>query len=101
MRLKETLRSIKKDSGTVKLILGVVIGTEIFHALNSVKLNMIMPTISNILNEEKVRSWSFGGNQPFCFRYGNLLWDMLSVAVFLLVVYGIWKGVCKIQKLFK
>jgi large-conductance mechanosensitive channel len=77
-----------------KLVLGVVLGTEAFHAVNSIKLNLILPTLSNFFHESTVRSWQFGWHSV-CLRYGNVLWDMASVAVYVTVVYVLWRFVAK------
>ena len=75
-------------------ILAVVAGTELFHAVNSIKLNLIMPTIANLLHENTVRSWQFGWHSV-CLRYGNVLWDMLSVVVYLSLTYVLWRWAVK------
>jgi large-conductance mechanosensitive channel len=78
----------------LRLVLAVVLGTEAFHAVNSIKLNLIMPTLSNLLHENTIRSWQFGWHSV-CIRYGNVLWDMLSVAVYVGIVYVLWRFVVK------
>lgn len=94
-KLKISLpKSSKPIFNAAYLVFFVVIGTEIFHLVNSIKLNLFMPTISNVLNESTVRSWQFS-NGTICIRYGNFLWDVLSVAVFMTIVYVIWKFVVK------
>jgi large-conductance mechanosensitive channel len=77
-----------------KAVVVVILGTEAFHAVNSIKLNLIMPTLSNILSESTVRSWTIGKGS-LCIRYGNVLWDFLSVGVYILIVYVLWRFVAK------
>lgn len=92
--IKSVLGSPKNISSSATLVLCVVIGTELFHFVNSFKLNLIMPTLSNLLKESTVRSWSVG-NGTLCIRYGNFIWDTLSVAVFMTLVYVLWRFVAK------
>jgi large-conductance mechanosensitive channel len=93
----EKLTTIHKNNySTARLVLCVVVGTELFHFVNSLKLNLIMPTVSNLLNESTVRSWSIG-NGTICIRYGNFVWDTLSVVVFMTLVYAIWKLIVRVK----
>jgi large-conductance mechanosensitive channel len=94
MNKSNFMSNIGANKETAKLVLAVIVGTELFNIINSLKLNMIMPTISNALNEGTVRGWSVG-KDPFCFRYGNFLWDSLSVVVFLALLYVLWRFVVK------
>ena len=90
--MNNRIKSLKLSGDSlslVKVVVAVIVGTELFHAVNSIKLNLIMPTLSNALNETKIKSWSIGGGHPLCFRYGNVIWDMLSVVIFLSLVYGL------------
>ena len=88
------LKSPKTSFGAAHLILFVVIGTEMFHLVNSIKLNLFMPTIANVLNESTIRSWQLS-NGTVCIRYGNFLWDVLSVAIFMAIVYVLWRLVVR------
>lgn len=87
-----SLKTSKTSYNAAYLVLIVVIGTELFNFINSIKLNLIMPTMSNVLNEATVRSWQVS-NGTICIRYGNFLWDFLSVAVFMTVIYILWRFV--------
>ncbi len=78
------------DINAASTILFVVLGTELFHFVNSIKLNLIMPTIANVLNESRVRSWRIS-NGNICIHYGKFLWDTLSVIVFMALCLAIWK----------
>lgn len=77
-----------------RTVLAVVVGTEAFHAVNSIKLNLIMPTLANILHEDTVRSWQYGWHSV-CIRYGNVLWDLLSVLIYITLVYVLWRYIIK------
>ena len=88
------LKSSKTSYSGTYLVLFVVIGTELFHFINSIKLNLFMPTISNILHESTVRSWQVS-NGTICIRYGNFLWDFLSVTVFMAIVFVLWRFIVK------
>ena len=92
--IKSVLESPKNNPSFAMFTLCVVVGTELFHFVNSLKLNLIMPTLSNVLKESTVRSWSIG-NGTVCIRYGNFMWDTLSVAVFLSLIYVLWRFVFK------
>jgi large-conductance mechanosensitive channel len=81
--------NILQSYSPITLIVIVVTGTELFHVINSLKLNLIMPTLSRLLNESAIRQWSIGSD-PFCFRYGNVLWDVVSAVVFFLVLAGLY-----------
>ncbi len=92
--VNSVLRAPKEYASFAKFVLCVVVGTEMFHFVNSFKLNLIMPTVSNLLKESTVRSWSIR-NGTLCIHYGNFLWDTLSVVVFMCLVYVVWKFVVK------
>ena len=78
------------NNNAASTILFVVLGTELFHFVNSIKLNLLMPTIANLLNESKVKSWRIS-NGTICIHYGKFLWDTLSVIVFMALSYVLWK----------
>ena len=92
--IKSFIGSAKNNPSPAHLILYVVLGTELFHFVNSLKLNLVMPTIANVLNESKVRSWRFS-NGTICLHYGNFLWDSLSVVVFMSIIYVLWRFVVR------
>ena len=94
--MKEQFKKMNegRSLGLPGAVLAVVVGTELFHAVNSIKLNLIMPTIANFLHENTVRSWQFGWHS-ICLRYGNVIWDMLSVVVYLSLTYTLWRWVVK------
>ena len=87
-------KTSKSNYSAAYLVLFVVIGTELFHLVNSIKLNLFMPTIANVLSESTVRSWQLS-NGTICIRYGNFIWDVLSVTVFFAITYLLWKFVVK------
>jgi len=85
-------KSIKvgKLSLGVGVLFAIAIGAELFNVINSLRLNLFMPTLSRVLHEDTVRSWVISSGD-ICIRYGNVLWDALCTVVFLLVAYGLWR----------
>jgi large-conductance mechanosensitive channel len=95
MSIVKKLSKLPNDrKGVIGLVFVVAVGTELFHAINSLKLNLIMPTVANVFKESTVRSWQIS-NGTICVRVGNFVWDMLSVVVFVSLAWLLWRFVVR------